>query len=112
MIELPPRRPSKSDKAEKGRRSPAHRAWIRLHACSACGSFTAIECAHVRTGTDGGTGMKPSDVWCISLCKVCHARQHQIGERAFEAETGINLKALAEAFLKRSPHKQKLETER
>jgi predicted metal-binding transcription factor (methanogenesis marker protein 9) len=66
----------------------------------------------VRTGTDGGTGMKPSDVWCISLCKVCHARQHQIGERAFEAETGINLKALAEAFLKRSPHKQKLETER
>jgi predicted metal-binding transcription factor (methanogenesis marker protein 9) len=56
--------------------------------------------------------MKPSDVWCISLCKVCHARQHQIGERAFEAETGINLKALAEAFLKRSPHKQKLETER
>jgi hypothetical protein len=106
---LPPRIKHKSDKADKGKRSPAHRAWVRGHACSACGSMTAIECAHVRIGTDGGTGIKPSDRWCISLCKECHARQHQIGEAAFEKERGINMKLLAQMFLAKSPHRHKLE---
>jgi hypothetical protein len=106
---LPQRIKHKSDKAEKGRRSPAHRAWIRGFACSACGSSTAIECAHVRDGTDGGMGIKPSDRWTVSLCRDCHSRQHQIGEASFEKERGINLKALAEAFFKASPHRQKLE---
>lgn len=109
VINLPPRRPSKSDKAEKGRRSPAHRAWVRLHACSACGSYAGIECAHVRGGTDGGTGMKPSDRWTISLCKDCHAEQHRIGEIAFAFKYGINMLALAEEFFRRSPHKRKME---
>jgi hypothetical protein len=108
MTFLPSRISRKSDKAEKPRRSPGHRAWVRGHACSACGTQTAIECAHVRTGTDGGVGIKPSDQWCISLCKDCHARQHQIGEAAFEAETHIDMKALAEMFFKLSPHRQKL----
>jgi hypothetical protein len=71
--------------------------------------MTAIECAHVRIGTDGGTGIKPSDRHCISLCKECHSRQHQIGEPAFERERGIDMKALAFAFFMRSPHRQKLE---
>lgn len=106
---LPARIKHKSDKAEKGRRSPAHRAWVRGFACSACGSTTAIECAHVRNGTDGGTGIKPSDKFCIALCKECHSRQHQIGEPAFEREAGIDMKALAAAFLKASPHRFKLE---
>jgi hypothetical protein len=108
MTFLPPRISRKSDKADKGRRCPAHRKWVRGHACSACGTETAIECAHVRIGTDGGTGIKPSDKWCISLCKDCHARQHQIGEAAFEAETHINMKALAEMFFRISPHRGKL----
>ena len=106
---LPPRIKSKSDKAEKGRRSPAHRAWVRKFACCGCGATAAIECAHVRVGTDGGVGIKPSDKWVISLCRDCHSRQHQIGEQSFERETGINMKALAEAFLRTSPHKSKLE---
>ncbi len=109
MISLPPRIRHKSDKAEKGRRSPAHRAWVRLHACCGCGSTTAIECAHVRSGTGGGTGIKPSDKWCVSLCKECHTWQHRVGEATFEREMGINLKALAAAFFKASPHRQKLE---
>jgi transcription elongation factor Elf1 len=109
MTFLPARIGRKSNKAEKGRRSPAHRAWIRGFACSACGSTTAIECAHVRVGTDGGTGIKPSDKWCISLCKDCHAEQHILGEKSFEEYRGINMKALAETFFKNSPHRQKLE---
>jgi hypothetical protein len=109
MTALPPRRPSKSDKAEKGRECPAHRQWVRLHACSVCGSFKNIECAHTRLETQGGMGLKPADKWCLSLCHNCHARQHQIGERAFEKETGIDMKALAETFFRKSPHRRKLE---
>ena len=109
MAFLPQRIKHKSDKAEKGRRSPAHRAWIRGFACSACGSSTAIECAHVRDGTDGGMGIKPSDRWTISLCRDCHSEQHRIGEAEFNKRHGINMIALAEAFFKASPHRGKLE---
>jgi hypothetical protein len=108
-MNLPARIKHKSDKAEKGRRSPAHRAWVRGFACSACGSTTAIECAHVRNGTDGGTGIKPSDRYCISLCKPCHTQQHQVGEETFEFIHKIDMKALAFAFFMRSPHRFKLE---
>lgn len=71
--------------------------------------MAAIECAHVRGGTDGGMSMKPSDRWTISLCRDCHAEQHQIGEIAFAFKHGINMIALAEEFFRRSPHRQKLE---
>ena len=106
---LPPRIKHDSGKKNAGKRSPAHRKWVRGHACCGCGSTTAIEAAHVREGTDGGMGHKPSDRWVISLCKECHSRQHQIGEGPFERATGINMKALAEAFFKVSPHRGKLE---
>lgn len=107
---LPQRIKSKSDKADRGKRSPAHRAWVRGFACSACGRTDAIECAHVRVGTDGGMGIKPSDRWCISLCKDCHNQQHMQGEETFQKAHGINMKRLAEEFFKASPHRHKLET--
>jgi hypothetical protein len=88
---------------------PGHRAWVRRHCCSVPGcSRRPIECAHVRHGTDGGTGIKPSDKWAISLCEFHHREQHQIGERAFERLYAIDLVALAEAFARRSPHRAKL----
>lgn len=111
MTFLPPRIQRKSGKADKGKRSPAHRAWVRGHACSACGSQTALEAAHVRCGTDGGTGHKPSDKWVISLCRDCHSEQHQVGEPEFERRHHIDMKALAEAFFRASPHRSKLEAE-
>lgn len=110
-MSLPPRLSRKSDKADKGKRSPAHRAWVRGHACSACGETAGIECAHVREGTDGGMGMKPSDRWTVSLCRDCHSEQHRIGEGPFERKHGISLKTLAGAFFKASPHRHKLEVE-
>lgn len=109
---LPARIIRNSKRADVQRRSPAHRAWVRGFACCACGSTAAIECAHVRSGTDGGTGIKPSDVWCISLCRDCHARQHVVGEPAFEREHRIDMKALAREFLAKSPHRGKLEAGR
>jgi len=37
----------------------------------------------VRFGSDGGTGMKPSDRYSMSLCTSCHALQHEFGELRF-----------------------------
>ena len=105
---LPPRIKRNSGKADEGKRSPAHRAWVRSHACSACGLTAGIEAAHVRNGTDGGMGHKPSDRWVISLCRDCHGEQHRIGEPSFQARHGIDMRHLAEAFFKASPHRSKL----
>lgn len=86
-----------------------HRAWIRRHACSVRGCRRSpIECAHVRSGTDGGTGLKPSDRWTISLCECHHLEQHRIGERAFEAKYDVDLVALATEFARASPFRRKL----
>jgi hypothetical protein len=63
-----------------------------------------IECAHVRMGTDGGQGLKPSDRYCISLCAHHHAEQHRIGEARFEKMYGVDLVALAAEFARKSPH--------
>lgn len=93
-------------------RSPAHTAWVRSHACCVPGcTRRPIEAAHVRTGTDGGTGMKPGDQWTISLCggpEGHHTEQHRIGEPEFERRHGIDMKALAREFAQRSPHRRKL----
>ena len=37
----------------------------------------------MRTGTDGGVGVKPGDRYAVPLCTACHARQHRIGELSF-----------------------------
>ena len=90
---------------ERSRSCPSHRAWVRRHHCCVPGCLlTPIECAHVRSGTDGGTALKPSDRWTVSLCRTHHAEQHRLGEAAFEQRHGIDLRALAEAFARRSPH--------
>jgi len=87
------------------RECPGHRAWVRRHHCCVAGCLSRnIECAHVRRGTDGGTALKPSDRWCISLCRDHHVEQHAKGETAFEKIYSIDLKALACAFARQSPH--------
>ena len=105
---LPPRIKRDSGKKDAGKRSSAHRAWVRRHACCGCGASAPIEAAHVRTGTDGGMGIKPSDWWVISLCKSCHVEQHNIGEESFETLHGISMKYLARHFIAKSPHRFKL----
>lgn len=102
-----PKRP----KQRSCRSCPGHRAWIRKHHCSVPGcKRLPIECAHVRNGTDGGTGLKPSDKWTISLCAYHHREQHSIGEFAFEQRYDVDLTQLAEEFARRSPHALKLRT--
>lgn len=106
---LPQRIKSKSGRENASKRFPGHRAWVRGHACSVpgCGGLP-IECAHVRSGTGGGLGVKPADWWTISLCRDHHTEQHRIGEAAFERRHGIDMKNLALAFAKASPHWPKM----
>jgi hypothetical protein len=63
---------------------------------------------HVRTGTNGAMSVKPTDDWTISGCKEHHSEQHRMGEPAFEIKYGIDMKDLARAFAKASPHRAKL----
>lgn len=108
-LQFPQRLDRERPSPAPSRQCPAHRAWVRKHACSIPGcTGRPIECAHVRRGTDGGTGLKPSDRWAISLCRAHHIEQHQIGEAAFERRHAIDLRELAEEFARRSPHWRKL----
>jgi hypothetical protein len=65
------------------RRRGQHLNFIRQLACVACGRAAPSEPAHVRTGTDGGVGTKPSDRYAVPLCTACHAKQHRVGELSF-----------------------------
>ena len=105
-----PKRIPKAKKPDKRWRSTAHRNFVRSHECCnpKCLDGRPIEVAHVRTGTDGGLSLKPSDWWTISLCRTCHGRQHNIGEPKFEIEAGISMKALATEFANASPKRREI----
>lgn len=96
-------------------RCAGHLAWIRGHECAVCRSLPSgypIEAAHVRTGTDGGMGVKPSDCWTLPLCSHHHRDQHLIGEAEFETIFGIDMKKIAEQLWAKSPHRKKYEDAR
>ena len=65
------------------RRRANHLAFVRQLSCVACGSTAPSEAAHVRSGSDGGAGVKPSDRYSVSLCRSCHDLQHRFGELTF-----------------------------
>ena len=73
------RRKPKLDSHRRGQ----HLSFIRQLPCVACGRAAPSEPAHVRTGTDGGVGLKPGDRYTVPLCTACHAKQHRIGELSF-----------------------------
>lgn len=90
-------------------RSGAHREWVRTHRCCVPGcQLMPIECAHVRRAAHAGTGMKPSDAFCASLCMEHHAESHR-GEKSFEKKHGIDLMALSREFFLRSPYRNRLD---
>ncbi len=73
------------------RRRAQHLAFVRELPCLACRwDGEGIQAAHVRSGTDGGMGMKPSDRYVVPLCAAHHARQHQVGELTFWGDLGID----------------------
>lgn len=105
-----PRRISKKAKRATRWRSQAHANFVRKHACSMCGSDQAIEFAHVRIGTHTGMSQKPDDWNAVSLCRLCHQRQHNIGEASFWR--GKDVRGLIEEFIAASPRKLEIQLER
>src|SRR5262249_37645642 len=65
------------------RKRAQHLAFIRQLPCTGCGQPAPTEAAHVRSGSDAATGVKPSDRFSLPLCTECHALQHQFGELRF-----------------------------
>lgn len=86
----PPHRPKPNTRVRL-----SHRAFVRLLPCVKCGR-SPCDAAHVRAGTDGGAGLKPSDRYLVPLCRPaasregCHPEQHRRGELTFWAELGID----------------------
>lgn len=103
---LPPLIQKKAKRSGRWR-SPAHRAWVRGHACCNCGSTTALEFAHLRIGSGAGLGEKPDDWRGTPLCHECHQHQHYVGEPEFwaryEMAKGHTVHDLIDAFCKASP---------
>jgi hypothetical protein len=85
-----PRTVSQGKRKSNPRKQAGHLAFIRALPCAACGTAAPSEAAHVRTGTDGGIGIKPSDRHTLPLCPADHQRQHKIGETSFWSELGID----------------------
>jgi hypothetical protein len=86
-------------------RAPGFLAFVRRHNCTCveidptgCGG--EIEAAHVRRGTDGGIGMKPSDCYALPLCSEHHAEQHRIGEQSFEKKYRFAMRQVADRLWK------------
>jgi hypothetical protein len=71
------------------KRAAQHLAFIRGLPCMICGARPS-EAAHVRRGTDGGIGVKPSDRFSLPLCRAHHDAQHSNGEVSFWAYYGID----------------------
>ena len=76
-------------------KDPVYLTLIRQCPCVDCGQDPAGTAAHLRMqcaayGKRGGLGKKPADKWATPLCDSCHRQQHQIGERAYWSNVGIN----------------------
>lgn len=68
-------------------RSPKHLKFVRSLPCLRCGRAPKSEAAHIRAGTDGGTGLKPGDNWTVPLCSMHHKIQSsQYGKAMSERE--------------------------
>ncbi len=76
---------------------PRHRRFVRSHVCCVCGK-QPTDFAHVKTVGSGG-----GDQFGVPLCRGCHSLQHTIGIETFQHRFGIDLLALAAAFVRASP---------
>ena len=106
LIRKLPKAPKRSSRF----RSQKHLNHVRSHACVVCDAAAPIEVAHVRLGSGAGMGEKPHDYLTVSLCKDCHQRQHQTGERTFWQ--GRDVQAIMGEFIRTSPARHLIEAHR
>lgn len=101
-VNLSPRHRNSPRPASKN--APAFLQWLRTKNCCIGGTCAGrIEAAHVRTGTDGGMGSKPSDRYAIPMCASHHAEQHMAGEATFSERHNVNMKSMADHFWRAWP---------
>jgi hypothetical protein len=62
-----------------------------------------VDFAHLRSCANAGVAQNPHDIFGVSLCRVHHDEQHNLGVDAFDRKYGIDLWALAAEFARRSP---------
>jgi hypothetical protein len=90
-------------------RDAAHLRFIRSQPC-----IVAAQCAgpvqahHVRTGTNGGTSLKPSDIWCVPVCNKHHREIHDNGQATFAAAHRLDLRSLAESYAASSSRRMEI----
>jgi len=70
-------------------KSEKYLKFVRNRGCLICG--WDAEAHHVRKASNSGVGIKPSDTWCIPLCKLHHAELHHFGFDSFLRNHNINL---------------------
>ena len=80
------------------KRMPKYLKYIRTLPCVVCKTNQNIQAAHVRYIAPCGTGIKPSDEHCLSLCQPCHAEQHSRGEELWWESKGLNPREITEGL--------------
>jgi len=80
------------------KRMPKYLKYIRTLPCVICKTNQNIQAAHVRYIAPCGTGIKPSDEHCLSLCQPCHAEQHSQGEEVWWKSKGLDPKEITEGL--------------
>ena len=55
---------------------------------------------------------KPDDWNTISLCRMHHSQQHNVGERSFEKLYSLDMAGLADEFAKASPKAAEIRAEK
>lgn len=109
------KRPKMGLRQQSHIRSPGHLKFVRSFVCCAFGRAGhdcqghATEAHHVHGGTDGGTGIKPSDSFAIPACRLFHQEIHDHGEGAAAQKYGVDFLAIAAKLWRLSPHRRKLE---
>ncbi len=56
-----------------------------------CGITPGNNAHHIRKGTDGGMGLKPSDMYAVPICNTCHREIHMKGEVSFYKKHGYEV---------------------
>lgn len=65
-------------------------SFVRSRPCLITGRTDDTVAHHVRLGQGGGMGIKPSDYRTLPLHPLQHSRLHNIGEKTFWGQHGID----------------------
>jgi len=75
----------------KAWRDKKYLEYVRQQPCVVCGHTENIHAHHIRLASNSGTGMRPGDLWALSLCHLHHLEYHQLGKETFYERHGIDI---------------------